>query len=233
LEIDDMFKAYKRLYNQEPKFLIFDEVQNIPQWQKVLRTFHDRRKYKIIVTGSSSKLHTDEISTELRGRYTHTLLLPFSFSEYLAYKKLTISELERTYDTDQIYIAFQDYMQYGGFPVVVSTDPLQKRELLNEYYATIYHRDVIERNNIRDKNQIERFMKYVLNMYSSQFSISKLETYWKSEGTKISKTTLAKYLSYLKEAFFTIPCFKFGYSTKVQLANPIKLYLIDSGFIRL
>jgi hypothetical protein len=60
-----MFKAYYGIYKKEPTYLVFDEIQNIPEWSRVLRTFHNKR-YHIIVTGSSSKLLITEITTELR-----------------------------------------------------------------------------------------------------------------------------------------------------------------------
>jgi predicted AAA+ superfamily ATPase len=90
-----LLKAYYNLYGKEPAFLIFDEIQNIPDWSKLLRTFHNQR-YKIIVTGSSSKLLLTEISTELRGRYTHTLILPFSFGEYLTHQEIVPQEIKHT-----------------------------------------------------------------------------------------------------------------------------------------
>jgi predicted AAA+ superfamily ATPase len=65
LEVFTLLKAYYSIYQQEPKFLIFDEIQNVPEWSRLLRTLHNK-KYKIIVTGSSSKLLLTEISTELR-----------------------------------------------------------------------------------------------------------------------------------------------------------------------
>jgi predicted AAA+ superfamily ATPase len=81
--------------------------------------------------------------------------------------------------------------------------------LLNEYYATIYYRDVIERYTIKDKKLIESFMIYILSTYSSILTINQLEKQLTKTGNKISKMILGRYLSYFKEAFFTLECPKF------------------------
>jgi predicted AAA+ superfamily ATPase len=91
----EMLKAYYNLYQKEPTYLVFDEIQNVPEWSSLLRTFHNKG-YKIIVTGSSSKLLLTEISTELRGRYSHTLILPFSFSEYLHHRNISLEQVKYT-----------------------------------------------------------------------------------------------------------------------------------------
>jgi hypothetical protein len=160
-------------------------------------------------------------------------MLPFSFAEYLKHKNISIHDIEYTNKAWLLYDAFQQYMQYGWFPEVINANELQKRKLLNEYYSTTYYKDVIDRYNIRDKKLLESFMTYVLNTYSSILSITKLEKHLKSEWIGWSKATLGRYLSYLKEAFFIIDCPKFGYSPKVQLTNPRKVYMIDPWFIRI
>lgn len=231
-DIDSMFKAYYALYKKDPKYLIFDEIQNIPERSRVLRTFHNKR-YKIIVTGSSSKLLLTEVSTELRWRYTHNLMLPFSFWEYLKHKDIDPKRLERTNKEWLVYDAFQQYMQYGWYPEVIDANDLQKRKLLNEYYATTYYKDVIDRYNVRDKKLLEGFMSYVLNIYSSLLSLTKLEKHLKDEWLTGTKSTLGRYLSHLKEAFFIIECPKFGYSPKVEMTQPKKVYMIDPGFIKI
>jgi predicted AAA+ superfamily ATPase len=96
LQAKDMLsvvEVYYELYGKKPKYLFFDEVQSLPKWGTVLRYFHDQH-YEIIVSGSSSKLLLEEISTELRGRYSHRLMLPFSFPELLTYHKLDWKKLE-------------------------------------------------------------------------------------------------------------------------------------------
>ena len=87
-DIDALFMAFYQLTNKQPVYLFFDEVQNLPQWSRVVRTLHNQQKYKIVVSGSNSGLLAKEIATELRGRYRNILMLPFSFTEYLHFKQV-------------------------------------------------------------------------------------------------------------------------------------------------
>jgi len=78
-DMDGLLAAFQQLTGHEPRFLFFDEVQHLPEWSRVLRTFHNRRRYRIVIAGSNSSLLSSEIATELRGRYEDAPLLPFSF----------------------------------------------------------------------------------------------------------------------------------------------------------
>jgi predicted AAA+ superfamily ATPase len=125
-------------------------------------------------------------------------------------------------------------MLYGGFPEIVEqNDVYKKQEQLQMYYMTVFYRDLVERYMIREKQALEYLMKYSLNLFSSLFSLSKFEKYLKTQGLSTTKATLSTYMTYLKEAFFVIECAKFSRSSKVQIVNPKKIYLIDSGFIKL
>lgn len=92
-DIGEIFSIFRELYGKEPTYLCFDEIQNLEHWGRVLRTFHNE-KYKIMVSGSSSKLLLTEIGTELRGRYTHRLMLPFSFQELVKKANIDVKNVE-------------------------------------------------------------------------------------------------------------------------------------------
>ena len=77
--IEELLTAFVILTKNLPKFIFFDEIQHLPEWGRVLRTLHNQRKYKIIVSGSNSELLSKEVATELRGRYSDILVLPYSF----------------------------------------------------------------------------------------------------------------------------------------------------------
>lgn len=232
-DIWEIFAIFYELYGKSPKYLFFDEIQNLTNWWRVLRTFHNDW-YNIIVSWSSSKLLLTEISTELRWRYSHKLMLPFSFEELIHISGIDIKNIEYTAKKWGIIKVFTNYIEYWGFPaVVIAKDEFEKKEKLEDYYTTIFYRDLIERYNIQDKKALEYLMKYSLNMFSSQFSLTKFEQYLKSQDVLVTKTTLSKYMDYIKESFFIFECSKFSWSAKVQIVNPKKIYLIDPWFIRL
>jgi predicted AAA+ superfamily ATPase len=164
----------------------------------------------MVISGSSSKLLLHEISTELRGRYSHTLMLPFSFTELLTYNNLDIVTLEHSSASGTLLKVFDEYSAYGGFPKIVNiTNVYEKQQEIEEYYRMVFYRDLVERHHIQNSYALELLMKYSSDMYSSILVPSKFAEYVKSLGVEISKPTVLKYLSYLKEGFFLIECPKF------------------------
>jgi len=233
--IDDLFAAFYQITGRYPRFLFFDEVQHLPDWQRVLRTLHNRRRFKIIVSGSNSKLLGEEVATELRGRYDGVIMLPFSFREYLAYRGISSTPAAlRTAVRGSVMAAFDDFMRHGGFPeVVIAETEIERRRLLQSYYKTIFYRDIIDRYHIKARHILDSIMNDVLENYSCLFSITKFEKQLKKNGVPGSKRTISNYLHYLEEAFFIFINEKFSYSPRRRIMNPKKIYLSDSGFAAL
>lgn len=234
-DMDELFAAFHQLAGRYPDFLFFDEVQNLPGWNRVLRTLHNRRRFKIIVSGSNSRLVGREIATELRGRYEDILMLPFSFREYLRYREISFTPASlRTAARGNIMAAFDDYIRHGGFPeVVTASNEAERRKLLQNYFRTIFYRDIHERYNIKARYVLDALMNDFLETYSSIFSISRFEKHLKEDGLPGSKRTIANYLHYLQEAFFIITNDKFSFSPRRRIMNPKKTYLTDTSFVAL
>jgi len=231
-EIDAILSAFYQLTNRYPDYLFFDEIQNLPNWSRVLRTLHNQNRYKIVVSGSNSKLLSREIATELRGRYEDLLMLPFSFSELLKYKNIS-------YDKSTFYTprkgallqVFDDYLREGGFPEVIKKEShAEKNSLLQSYYQTLFYKDLLERYRIRSKNLLEFMMQYCLDIMGDLFSISRFADGMSAADMPASKKTISNYLHHLQEAFFLIANEKFDFSPRKRLMNPKKIYLLDSGF---
>jgi predicted AAA+ superfamily ATPase len=231
-DIDRLLAAFFQMTGRPPRYLFFDEVHRLPSWSRVLRTLHNAGKYALVVTGSNASLLGSEISTELRGRYEDALILPFSFREYLAYRKIVWSPaLLATPESGLILRAFDEYLRFGGFPEVASAaDEYAKRKLLQTYFETTFYRDVLERHGIRARHLLDLLMRNLLESYASAFSISAFEKQLKTHKLSGSKRSLANYLRHLEEAFFLMACEKFDYSPRKRTMNPKKVYLLDTGF---
>ena len=231
-DTDTLLAAFQQVAGKAPSFLFFDEVQNLPDWSRVVRTLHNQNRYRIAVTGSNSRLLEREITSELRGRCRNILILPFSFPELLRFQG--IAHDERTLLTPErgrVMNAFDRYLKEGGFPEVVKRESaIEKKELLQTYYRTIYYRDILERYNIKAKYVLEAIMGYSLNTFSDLFSISAFEKHLKRQHLPGSKQTISNYLRYLQEAFFIIAHDKYSYSARKRIMNPKKIYLADTGF---
>ena len=233
-DLPELINLYQQIYGKKPLYLFFDEIQNVENWGTAMRFFHDQG-YKVIISGSSSKLLLNEIGTELRWRYRHRLMLPFSFHELLEKSNLDYETLQWSLSEWKLLNIFDEYLEFWGYPrIIMNENTIVKHEILTEYYTTMFYRDLLERHNIQEKFVLEMLMKYSLEMYASLFSPTKIVTYFQNMGIKISKPTLLKFLDYLKEAFFLIECPKFSYSPKGILTNTAKkYYLIDPWFIKL
>ena len=231
-DTDALLTAFHQVAGKAPTFLFFDEIQQLPGWSRVLRTLHNQNRYRIVVTGSNAGLLEREIATELRGRCRNILMMPFSFPEFL--RLHGIPDDERTLLTPargRVLKAFEHYLKEGGFPEVVKKETVpEKRELLQNYYRTIFFRDILECYNVKAKTLLEAVMRYSLNTFSDLFSISMFAKELKRQQLPGSKQTISNYLGYLQEVFFLTAHEKFSYSPRQRIMNPKKIYLLDTGF---
>jgi len=211
-------------YSNRIKFLLLDEIQNIPLWSKWLRRMIDTENYQIFITGSSSKLSSNEIPTELRGRAISVSLFPLSFKEFLDFKNV------KNTDTEKIEELIKEYIEFGAFPEIVLSEKGKKFFIIEDYYNTFLTRDIIERHNVKQKEVFNILIQILLN--STYFSISKLANNLKGIGYRVGKGTLANYIRYLKEALFIYPVEIFTPSIKKSLQCPRKVYFIDNFFIK-
>jgi len=234
-DMETLFVTFRQLTGKDPAWLFFDEIHQIPAWSRVIRSLHNRGRYRIVISGSNARLLLPDIATELRGRYRDHLILPFSFKEMLRWKGIPWTE--RSFYTaakgDMLRI-FDTFLKTGGFPEVLKKDsPGERRQLLQNYYQTIFYRDIVEHYDIRAKSLMEGMMICCLHQFSSLFSLSAFEKSLKNQRRPGSKRTLANYLAYLQEAFFILCVDKFSYSPRQRVMNPKKIFLMDQGFIAL
>ena len=232
-QADDMFIAHQELTSSPLQYLFFDEIQALPQWSSFVRKLHNQQKYKIIVSGSSAKLLSKEIATELRGRYKAIFVSPFSFQEFLKMKQFDYSpKIEFSEKKGMLLSFFQEYMENGGYPEIIKEEQkLEKRLKIQSYFQTIFYKDIVERHQITNYSVLEQLMGYLLNNAARVFSISQFEKVLKEKGVAVSKKTLSLYLKYLEEAFFIYAVEEFSYSAKKRIMRPKKVYLIDNGLI--
>lgn len=173
---------------------------------------YDNKKYKIYLTGSSSKLLSKEIATSLRGRTLSFNIFPLSFKEFLTFKELKI---EKNYlYSDQRYTIkayFNEYLKYGGFPEILFEE--LKFRVLQSYLDLTIYKDLIERYNIRNIILLKSLLKFLFSNISKEFSIN---SYYNSikEELKISRETIIEYNSYLEDINIIHFLYKFDYSLK-------------------
>ena len=233
--VDALLTAHHQLAGRAPRYLFFDEIQQLPGWSRILRTLHNRRSFRIVISGSNSKLLSREVATELRGRCIELPMFPYSFREFLRLREVRVSPATlHGAARGKILGAFDDYLRGGGFPdVAANTSAPGRRRVLQSYFQTTYYKDILERYEIRAKETLESLMRHAVDQAGDLFSISAFTAALKGRGIEASKRTIANYLGYLEDAFFVILSEKYARSQRQRTANPVKCYLFDTGFKQL
>ncbi len=230
-ELRDIIRTYVEVYGKEPKHLFLDEIQNVKNWEIVVRELHDLKKYRIFVTGSSSKLLSKEIATQLRGRTLSYLLLPFSFRESLVAKGLSFEKYVNKDEIAKIKHELKEYLDYGGFPEVVLSQ--EKVKILKEYSDLILFRDFIERHGIKNL-EVARFLhSFIIQNFSKEISANSLFNRIKAMGVKVSKNTIYDYLSKIEDTVFFFFLRRYSKKPHLRETYPKKIYLCDTGLTKI
>lgn len=212
--------------NNTPILFIFDEIQKINGWEQFVIELSRNPRWYVYVTGSSSRMMRGDISTSLRGKAVSTEVYPFSFSEFLAHQQVD-SESRSSTGVAAILRMFDQYLQWGGFPVIPSLDERMRDIILKEYFSTMILKDIIERYNVSRPQQCIYMLRYLLSNIAKPFTQSSAYEAIKSAGMTTSKDAVADYLEWARDAFlcYTIPMF--SGSMKEQNRNYLKLYAVD------
>ncbi len=226
-EIEEVLRTYIEIYGKTPKYLFLDEIQNVKGWEKVIRQFHDLHKYKIFVTGSSSKLLSKEIATQLRGRSLSFMLFPLSFREFLGFKGVKIDKFITRDQKAKLKNLLREYIEYGGFPDVVREE--EKIRILNEYSDLLLFRDFIERHKIRNIELARILQVFLMQNFSSEISIRSIYNKIRASGIKVSKDTIYDYINKLEDTMFFFFLKRFSNKVQIRESWPKKIYLCDTG----
>jgi len=209
----------------ELQYIFFDEVQNLKNWEKGLREIYEEKRYFIFITGSSSKLLSKELATQLRGRTITYTLLPLSFKEILSIKRLPIPEKLISIDEkNRLLFEFNQYLKIGGYPQIFK-EPDLKEQIVKDYKDLVLFRDLIERYNVKNIYVVKRFFEYLIFSFAKEISVDRFYNYLKSQNVSLSKKTLYNYLEYFESSLF----FHFLRTHKIK-ERIKKVYLNDIVF---
>ncbi|WP_295116312.1 ATP-binding protein [uncultured Methanobrevibacter sp.] len=206
-------------------YLLFDEIQNVENWEKSINACRVDLDCDIYITGSNSELLSGEMATLISGRYYQINIYPFSFAEFIQYKK----EIEKI-DTTDLEKLFKEYVEYGGMPPIQQVAVQDKYSYLGDIYNTILLKDIVTRHNIRNSDMLNRILDYVIMNLGKNFSAGNIVKYMKHERRKISKDTILDYLLYSKNACFIHQVPREDIKGKKVLQHNEKYFLVDHGF---
>lgn len=229
--LTDLIPEIRAVYGRKPKYLFLDELQVVPNWSKWVRRILDTEPIRMFITGSSSKMGSTFIPTELRGRVWEVKINPLNFKEFLRFKGESINFEKLPFVKDEegrFRYLFDEYLVFGGLPAVVLAAPEKKQELLQSYFQTVVYKDIAEKHKVSNNKALKTLLKLLLN--SSYITVSKLHNSLQSMGISVGKSTVDNYISYIKESYLMDELYIFNPSVKNQLQYPRKVYFVDTGF---
>ena len=230
--LEGYYELYPARRDEKNLYLFFDEIHEIPGWEKFIRRILDSEPYRIFITGSSAKMLSKEIASSLRGRTLVREIFPYSFVEYLRHIGENFDDKPSTKERAAIVHHMNNYLLMGGFPeTVAATEPLH-REILQGSIETVIYRDIVERYGVTNIQALRKTLVHCLQNPASSFSINKMYNTLKSQGYSIGKNSLYDFMRYFQDAYclFSVPTFSLS-SKKASLV-PSKIYPIDPGLIK-
>ena len=204
-------------------YLFFDEIQNVDNFEKVVNSLRASEKVSIFITGSNSRLLSEELSTVLSGRYVSFRINPLSYKEVL--------QLQGKESTDEI---FNDYMKWGSLP---NRFEFKNEESIKNYlygvFDSIILRDVVERLKIRDTALFNLILQYIIDTIGREFSAENIINFLKNEGREVSTLTIYSYLDALCKALLIRKVYRYDIHGKAVLKTLNKYYVTDLGIAQI
>ena len=222
-ELRDPKKCYQyikdAMKDDQRYYLILDEVQFMPRFEEVLNSLLRISNIDVYVTGSNSRFLSSDIVTEFRGRGDEIKIYPLSFAEFY-------SAYDGDYDE-----AWEEYMTYGGLPQVAQFSvERQKAEYLKNIFTNVYIRDVVERNNIKNVDEIGTLVDILASAIGAPTNPTKISNTFKSErGINYGNKTISNHIDYLAEAFLISKAERYDIKGRKYVGANLKYYFSDVG----
>ena len=230
--LEAYFSLYPEKKNAEKIYCFFDEIQVVPGWEPFVDRLMRTEKCEVYITGSSAHMLSREIATQMRGRALSWEMFPFSFREFLDFKKVESEGAWSTKKRLTIQKAFADYWETGGFPEVAGLDRMLRIKTHQEYFNTMLFRDLVERHDISHPKAVTDLAHWLMDNAASLYSINNLTGYLKSLGHKAPKSAVSDYLEWFEDAYILFTVRIFDASLARANTNPKKIYCIDHALVR-
>ena len=223
----DLYRYIKDKIQDEGKYyLLFDEIQNVNNFEKAINSFRATLNCSIFLTGSNGKLLSGELATHLSGRYVSFRIMPFSFKEMCKVKDIS---KDRVSEKD-----FMEYLNFGGMPqrFLMETES-QVKIYLRDLYDSIVLRDIVLRSKVSDVDVLNRIVEYMVMNTSQTFSAKSISAYFESISRKVSMDTIYQYLEHITNSLIFNKVMRYDIRGKKILTRSDKFYLSDLGFAKI
>ncbi len=223
----DLYRYIKDKIQDEGKYyLLFDEIQNVNNFEKAINSFRATLNCSVFLTGSNGKLLSGELATHLSGRYVSFRIMPFSFKEMCKVKDIS---KDRVSEKD-----FMEYLNFGGMPqrFLMETES-QVKIYLRDLYDSIVLRDIVLRSKVSDVDVLNRIVEYMVMNTSQTFSAKSISAYFESISRKVSMDTIYQYLEHITNSLIFNKVMRYDIRGKKILTRSDKFYLSDLGFAKI
>jgi len=220
---------------KERCWYFLDELQDVTGWELYARRLLDSHLVQLCLTGSSSKLLSSEIATQMRGRSMDVEVFPLSFAEFLRFNSLVKAVPTAPYSSrtaGALRHAMQRYMEEGGFPDVQGDDFRVRVKALQGYVDAVLYRDIIERHEVPSVQSLRYTLEYIKHNFAHKISTRAISGVLKGLGLSDSREYIADYLDWLEQAYLIYRVPVRTDSLAVRRMNPDKFYLVDTGLAR-
>lgn len=206
--------------NTKHNYILIDEVQDIKEFERSVRSFRTEPNTDIIITGSNARMLSNELSTLIGGRYKEIYIQSLSYNEFLEFHNLA--------DNDE---SLSLYIQYGGMPGLakIGLEEDDAREYQTDIYHTVLLKDVIMRNQIRNVPFLENLVRFLADNIGKLISANSIAKYMKSQGESITSTLIINYISFLCQAYILHKVNRYDIHGKRIFENNDKFYFEDNG----
>ena len=210
----------KKLLKDQMNYIFLDEIQIVPEFERVVDGLFIKENVDIYITGSNSYMLSGELATYLTGRYMQIHMLPLSLKEYISVSP----------DKNEMK-EYQNYIENGGFPYIINlnNDKNLIRNYLDWIYNTVLMKDVISRNNIKDIMILESIIKFIFDNIGQLVSTNKISNTLNSNNRKNSVNTTESYISNLLDSYIIYKVSRYDIKGKEYLKTGDKYYICDLG----
>lgn len=226
------FSLYPEKKGKETVHCFFDEIQAVPGWEPFVDRLMRTEKCRVTLTGSSARMLSKEIATQMRGRALSWELFPFSYREFLDAKGLDASGPLSTRRRLLVQKAFEEYEEKGGFPEVLGLDKSLRVKTHQEYFHAILYRDLVERHDIAHPKAVSDLARWLVDHTGSLYTGNSLTGYLKSLGHSAPKAAVSSFLEWFEDAYFLYSVSVFDASLARRNTNPKKVYCVDHSLVR-
>lgn len=228
-DLDLIKTCYEEMYDHRPIFFL-DEIQNIKGWEKFARRLADTG-YRVYITGSNAKMLSSEIATTLGGRYLIKDIYPFSFSEYLLYKKIDLSDKNARFKfRTAITKEYEEYFRNGGLPETLQM--ADKRAWISSLFNKIFFGDLVTRHQVRNDFALRIMIRKLAESVKQPTSYNRIASIASTVGKKISVDTVIDYMGYLQESWLILSYENIA-AKLIDKESNRKYYFIDNGILNL